>query len=135
MMMAAASSSATRLAVDLGRNQVFFFRQDAAGINDAQPATAPFGITVKTVAGDAGLVAYDGATRAHDPVEQCGLAYVGASHDGDCGNACGGGGESAGRIVSRLRQNELVERRAFRPPGRFEPPTASHDAKGPKSLL
>ena len=47
--------------------------------------SAPFGVAVEAVAGDAGLVADDGAARAHDAVEQRGLADVGAADDGEVG--------------------------------------------------
>ena len=97
-----------RLTVDFGRDQVFLFGQNAAGVDDAQMAAAPLGVAVEAVAGDAGFVADNGAARAHDAVEERGLADIGAAHDGDRGDAGGGGGESAGRIVSRLRQNQFV---------------------------
>jgi hypothetical protein len=62
-------------------------------------SATPLRVAVKTVARDAGLVADNGAPRTHDPVEQRGLADVGPAHDGNCGNAGCGGGDSTGRIV------------------------------------
>ena len=73
------------LAINLGGDEIFFFGKDAAGVDDAQVAAFPLRVAVEAVAGDAGLVADDGAARAHDAVEERGLAYVGAAHDGDGG--------------------------------------------------
>ena len=81
------------LAVNFRRDEIFVFGQDAAGVDDAELAAFPLGVAVEAVAGDAGFVADDGAARAHDAVEERGLAYVGAAHDGERGNAGGGGGE------------------------------------------
>ena len=98
------------LAKDFRRDQIFFFGEDAAGVDDAQLAAFPFGIAVEAVAGDAGFVADNGAARAHDAVEERGLADIGAADDGDGGNAGGGGGDGAGRIVGGLGQDvSLVE--------------------------
>src|ERR1700693_1081024 len=97
----------TGLAIDFRRDQIFFFGQNAASVHDAQVAAFPLRVAIKAVAGDAGFVSDDGAAGADDAIEECGLAYVGASHDSDCGNAGGGGGESAGRVVSWLGQNEF----------------------------
>ena len=96
------------LAVDFRGDQIFFFRKNAARVDDAQPAAFPFGVAVEAVAGDAGFVADNGAARAYDAIEERGLAYVGASHDGDCGNAGGGAGESAGRVVGGLGQSWVL---------------------------
>jgi len=49
------------LAEDFRRDEIFFFGEDAAGIDDAQVAAAPFGVSVEAVASDAGFVADDGA--------------------------------------------------------------------------
>ena len=84
MTIASASSSATlRLAKDFRRDEVFVVGKNAARINDAQLAAAPFGLAIETVARDAGLIAHNGAARADQPVEQRGFADVGAAHDGD----------------------------------------------------
>ena len=64
------------------------------GIDDAQMASAPFRLAVEAVARDAGLVADDGAARAHQPIEERGFADVGTAHDGDGWNA--GRGRSRG---------------------------------------
>ena len=44
---------------------------------------SPVGLAVEAVAGDAGLVADDGAARTDEPVKERGLADVGAADDGD----------------------------------------------------
>ena len=93
------------LAEDFRGDEIFFFGEDAAGVDDAQVAAFPFGVAVEAVAGDAGFVADDGAARAYDAVEERGLADVGAAHDGDGGDAGGGGGEGAGRVVGGLSQD------------------------------
>ncbi len=77
------------LAKDFGRDEVFVLRKNAAGVDDAQAASAPFGFAVETVARDARFVADDGAPRAHQAIEERGFAHVGAPHDGDSGNAGG----------------------------------------------
>src|ERR1039458_4039347 len=105
----------SRLAEDFRRDEVFFFWEDAASIDNADAPAAPLRIAVKPVAGDAGLVANDGAARANDAVEQRGLAYVRSAHDGQRRNAGCGGGESAGRVVRRLSQNEFLKCGESRP--------------------
>ncbi len=72
-----------RLAENFRRDEVFVLGEDAARIHDAQVASAPFRLAVKAVARDAGLIANNGAARAYQPVEQRGLADIGAPHDGD----------------------------------------------------
>src|SRR5208283_359015 len=93
------------LAIDLRRNQILFFRQNAARVHDAKLASSPLRVSVEPVASDPGFVADNGTPRAHDAIKEAGLAHVGASHDGNCWDAGGGSGESAGRIVSRLSQS------------------------------
>ena len=75
------------LAENFRRDEVFVFGENAAGIHDAQVASAPFRLAIETVARDAGFVADNGAPRAHQPIEKRGFADVGAPHDGDGGNA------------------------------------------------
>ena len=87
MMMASASSSATLAWRKISAGMNLFFGNNAAGIDDAQAAPAPFGLAVEPVAGDAGFVADDGAPRSHQPVEERGFADVGTAHDGERGNA------------------------------------------------
>ena len=83
------------LAKNFRRNEIFVFGKDAAGVDDAQLASAPFRFAVEAVARDAGLVADNGAPRAHQPIEQRGFADVGAAHDGDRGNAGVAAGEGS----------------------------------------
>src|SRR5258706_4352734 len=70
------------LAEDFRWNEIFIFGNDPTSVDDADAAAAPFCVSVEAVARDAGLIADDGTTRAHDPVKQRGLAYVGSAHDG-----------------------------------------------------
>ncbi len=97
-----------RLTENFRRNEVFVFRNNSARIDNADAASTPLRVAVEPVARDAGFVAHDGAPRAHDAIEQRGLAYVGSAHDGKRRNAGCGGGESAGRVVSGLGQSELL---------------------------
>ena len=71
------------LAKDFGRDEIFVFGKDAAGIDDAKCVAAPVGFAVQAVAGDAGFVADDGAPRSDQAIEQRGLADVGPADDGD----------------------------------------------------
>jgi len=68
---------------DLRRNEIFFFGKNAAGVDDADAAAAPLGVTIKAVARDAGLIADDGAPRSGQMIEQCRFADVRASNDRD----------------------------------------------------
>ncbi len=88
------------------RYQILFFGQYSAGIDDAQAASAPFRLAIEPVPGNARLIPDDGAARTDDAVEECGLAYVRASHDGDGGNSDSGCSESAGRVVGGLGQDQ-----------------------------
>ena len=74
-----------RLAEDFRRDEIFVFGKDAAGVDDAQVASAPLRLAVEAVARDAGFVADNGAPRSDQAVEQRGFAHVGAAHDGDGG--------------------------------------------------
>src|SRR5258708_5866756 len=96
-----------RLAKDFRRDEILVFRNDSAGVDNADAPPAPFGVSVQTIARDSRLVTDDGTARADDPVEQRGLAYVGSAHDGERRNARCRGGESAGRVVGRLGQSKL----------------------------
>ncbi len=71
------------LAVDFGGDEGGVVGDDAAGIDDAGDAAGPVDFTVDAVAGDAGLVAYDGAAGARESVEERGFADVGAADDGE----------------------------------------------------
>ena len=50
------------LAEDFRRNQLFLLRNDAAGIDRTQLPPPPLSVSVKPVAGDAGLIAHNGAS-------------------------------------------------------------------------
>ena len=80
--IAFASSSATRAWRKISDGISLFFGDDAAGIDNAHLAAVPLGFAVNPVAGDAGLVADDGAPRAHQPVEQRRLADIRPADDG-----------------------------------------------------
>ena len=78
-----ASSSATRAWRKISAGiSCLVVGNDAAGIDHAQLLAGPFHLAVDAVAGDAGLVADDGAPRSDQPVEQRGLADVGAADNG-----------------------------------------------------
>ena len=86
MTMASASSSATRA-----------WRKISAGMRSGSSGTmppvsttravlaGPLDFAVDAVAGDAGLIADDGAAGAGEAVEERGLADVGAAADGEDG--------------------------------------------------
>ncbi len=78
------------LAEDFRRDEIFVFGKNAAGIDDAQMASAPLRLAVETVARDAGFVADNSATRAHQPVEERGFAHVGPPHDSHRGHTDSG---------------------------------------------
>ena len=61
----------------------------AAGVDHGEGAAVPVGVVVDAVAGDAGTVLDDGLAAADDPVDQGGLAHVGAAHDGQDGGRAG----------------------------------------------
>ena len=63
------------------RDEGFVVRDDAAGIDNFQDATIPFGLAVNAVASNAGFVGNDGAARARQAVEERGLADVRPSDD------------------------------------------------------
>src|SRR5271165_454431 len=96
----------TSLAEDLRRNEIFVFRQNPTSVDNANAAAAPLRIAVEAVARDPWLVANDSAARSDDAVEQRGFAYIRSAHDGQRRYAGCGGGESAGRVVCGLGQNE-----------------------------
>ena len=59
-----------RLAEDFRRDKFLVIGNDAAGIDHAEIAPPPLGLTVEAVASDAGLVADNGAPRTRKPVEE-----------------------------------------------------------------
>ncbi len=69
------------LAKDFGGNEGFVVGNDAAGIHQASEAAVPADLAIDAVAGDAGLIADDGAAAAGESVEEGGLADVGAADD------------------------------------------------------
>ena len=71
------------LAEDFGGDEGDVVGDDAAGVDDARVGGLPLDLAVDAVAGDAGLVADDGAARAGEAIEEGGLTYVGAAADGD----------------------------------------------------
>ena len=54
---------------------------DAAGVDQLEAAAVVFGRPMHAVAGDAGLIADDGAPLSCDAVEKGGLSDVGPAHD------------------------------------------------------
>jgi len=77
---------------DFGGEQRGVVGDDAAGVDQARVGGLPLDEAVDAVAGDAGLVANDGAARAGEAIEERGLADVGAAADGDEWERAGGGG-------------------------------------------
>ena len=73
------------LAKDLGGDEFFVFGDDAAGIHDAEAASAPFDIAVKAIASNARFVANDRAARADQAIEQGRFANVRAANNGEQG--------------------------------------------------
>lgn len=74
-----------RLPENLRGDEILFFGNNAAGVDDAEVASAPVGLAIEAIASDAGLVANDGAARPDQPVEQRGFSDVRAADDGDKG--------------------------------------------------
>jgi len=77
---------------DFGGDEFGVVGDDAAGVDQAGGGGLPLDEAVDAVAGDAGLVADDGAARAGEAIEECRLADVGAAADGDEWERAGGGG-------------------------------------------
>ena len=74
------------LAEDFRGDEGFVIGDDAAGVDEARGTAVPLDLAVDAVAGDAGLVADDGAARLGEAVEKGGFAHIGASHDGEGGH-------------------------------------------------
>jgi len=77
---------------DFGGEQRGVVGDDAAGVDQARVGGLPLDEAVDAVAGDAGLVADNGAARAGEAIEERRLADVGAAADGDEWERAGGGG-------------------------------------------
>ena len=107
MMMALASVERDLgLAEDFGGDEGFVVGDDAAGVDDAGVGAHPLDLAVDAVAGDAGLVADDGAAGAGEAIEEGGLADVGAAADGDEREvAVAGGRLSAARSSCAARSS------------------------------
>ena len=63
----------------------------AAGVDHGEGAAVPFADAVDAVAGRAGKVLDDRDALADQPVEEGGLADIGAANDGDDGEGHGAG--------------------------------------------
>ncbi len=88
----------------------------AAGVDDLEAASGPFGLVADAVAGDAGLVLHDGLAAADDPVHQGRLADIGAADHGEHGErAVTGLAEGALDLlgVEALLRGELHELRVL----------------------
>ena len=79
---------------DFGGDEFGIVGDDAAGVDEACGGGLPLDEAVDAVAGDAGLVANDGAARAGEAIEERRLADVGTAADGDEWERAGGGGVS-----------------------------------------
>ena len=73
----------SRLLADFRQKFAVIVKDEAAGVDDAEGAIPPEAFLVSAVAGDPGLVMHDGFPAATQPVDQGGLAHVGAPKDGD----------------------------------------------------
>ncbi len=70
-----------RLPKDLRGNVLGVVGDDAAGVDDLEAPAAVLGQAVEPVAGDARLVAHDGAPLADDGVEQRRFSHIRPAHD------------------------------------------------------
>src|SRR5580704_1613510 len=70
-------------------NVLLVVDDDAAGVNQFEMAALVFSLPVEAVAGDAGLVADNGASLSSDAIEECGLSNVGPAHNDHRGNGIG----------------------------------------------
>ncbi len=77
---------------DFGGDEFGVVGDDAAGVYEARVGSHPLDEAVDAVAGDAGLVADDGAARTGEAIEERRLADVGTAADGDERERARGGG-------------------------------------------
>ncbi len=96
------------LAEDFSGDEIRVVRDDAAGVDEARGASGPFDFAVDAVAGDAGLVADDGAAAAGEAIEERGLADVGAAADGEDGQIGGGDAGLIGEDGARRAGLEVL---------------------------
>src|ERR1035438_3968729 len=71
---------------NLRGNILLVFDDNAAGIDQLEVAAIVFGLPVKAVAGDAGLIADNGTPLSRNSIEECGLSNVGPAHNDHSGN-------------------------------------------------
>ncbi len=83
--MSGAFERHARLAQDFAGDEGVVTLDDAAGIDQLEFPAAVLGLSVDAVAGNAGLIAHNGAARAQDRVEKGRLTDVGSSNDDDGG--------------------------------------------------
>jgi hypothetical protein len=86
---------------NLRGNILLVFDDNAAGIDQFERAAIVFGLPVNAVAGDAGLVADNGAPLSRNAIEECGLSNVGPAHNDHCGNGIGHGNLNDSRVGRR----------------------------------
>ena len=112
------------LVVDFGGDQLGIVGHDAARVDQPKSPAGPLVFAVDAVAGDAGLVAHNGAAAVRQPVEERGFAHIGPAHNGHQRQrvraGCGGYNRSAIR-----RQNNL---QTWPGAGRGQTAYASHTA-------
>src|ERR1700736_5051222 len=70
-----------RLTQNFLRNQRFVVGNHSAGIDNFHGAATPFGFAIDAIAGDAGLVGDDGASRAGKSIEERGFADIRAAYN------------------------------------------------------
>src|SRR3954452_2121160 len=66
---------------DLRRNQSIIVGYDSTGINQAKMFPPIFGFSVNAIAGDAGLVANNGAAISQNGIKQSGFSDIRATHN------------------------------------------------------
>src|SRR5258708_33386204 len=66
---------------NLLRDERLIVGDDAAGVDNLKRVAAPIRFAIDTIAGDARLVGHDGASRAGEAIEKCGLADIWAAHN------------------------------------------------------
>ena len=80
-MCAARSRAHARLLQDLAGDVLGIVHHDAAGIDQLEAPAVVFGEAVQAVAGDAGLVAHDGAALPGNAVKEGRFSDIGPAHD------------------------------------------------------
>jgi hypothetical protein len=109
----------------------------AAGVNDDEFLLAQAGVAVVAVARQPGKVGHDGVARLGQPIEQGGLAHVGAAHQGDHGfhsnSLAPGRGGIRGAKSQTHRQRRSPPPRCCQPSAGWRPRPSRRWTGGPAS--